>query len=148
MSLPCRWHIAMLLLVAAAAAGCGQSSGAVEGGRQHPQAGRSKTAQDDGRVKVWPESSNHAEVGAPYRWGLYTHCGLEGTSLDFDGSFWDFQGPGRGNIGGNPPPGFGNPFDQGKVTLISEDVAKYRSSSGKIVRFTRHEGPVRTFVCL
>lgn len=43
-----------------------------------------------------------------------------------DQSPWDFEG----EPGVNPPPGFDNPTDQGRVVFTDEDHAVYISSGG------------------
>jgi hypothetical protein len=65
------------------------------------------------------------------------HCGLDFLT-DFDGSFWDPINP---NAPGDPPAFFFNE-DQGTMTLVSEDRARYTSSSGEEVSLRRHHGPV------
>jgi hypothetical protein len=86
---------------------------------------------------VFYAHSGNITQGVRYQFRLYTHCGLNvPTGPDFDGSFWTTAGPGDDGSG-NPPAGFGNPFDNGTMTLISANVAEYRASSGAIVRFTR-----------
>jgi len=63
--------------------------------------------------------------------------------VDFDGSFWDVAGGG----GPNPPPGFGNPSDQGVMTLTSVDQAVYRSSQGVAATFVRHGRSKVSLLC-
>jgi|ERR1700694_60044 len=86
---------------------------------------------------VFYSHSGHVTQGLRYQFRLYTHCGLnDPTGPDFDGSFWTSVGPGDDGSG-NPPAGFGNPYDNGTMTLISANVAEYRSSSGTFMRFNR-----------
>jgi len=96
----------------------------------------------NGQFRFYPRSG-HADLGVPYRFQLYTHCGLEApTAMDFDGSFWDPVNTGPTSIGGgNPPAGYANPYDQGTVTLISPMRAQYRSRSGMVSQWNRHAGP-------
>jgi hypothetical protein len=93
--------------------------------------------------------SGRVTAGVPYRFQLYTHCGLDWPlAMDFDGSFWDPLGAGRApDLGGNPPRGFGNPYDQGTLTLISPALAQYRSSSGGVLQWSRHAGPQISYLC-
>jgi hypothetical protein len=85
-------------------------------------------------------SSGHVNAGVRYRVHLYTHCGLTyPTGPDFDGSFWDtIEAVDDGS--GNRPTGFGNPYDDGTMVLVTANLADYRSSGGVVVRFTRHSG--------
>jgi hypothetical protein len=96
---------------------------------------------------VFTPQSGRVSLGVPYRITLLTHCGLDWPiAVDFDGSFWDPSGSvGQGT--GNPPPGIGNPTDQGIITLVAPDVAEYRSRGGVIVRFNRHPGPRAAVPC-
>ncbi len=102
----------------------------------------------NGQFRFFPRSSR-VTVGVPYRFQLYTHCGLDWPlAVDFDGSFWDPIGPGPASDGsGNPPSGYGNPFDQGTMTLISPTLTQYRSSGGKVMQFSRHAGPEISYLC-
>ncbi len=101
---------------------------------QHP-----KPLGPTGQYLFYP-SSGHIKAGVRYRVHLYTHCGLAyPTGPDFDGSFWDtIEAVDDGS--GNPPIGFGNPYDDGTIMLVSANLADYRSSGGVVVRFTRHSG--------
>lgn len=74
----------------------------------------------------------------PQPFELYTHCGLDRSLIRFDGSFWGAQGPGPLSDGsGNPPPGFGNPFDHGSIARTSVDAAVFVSSGGVRVELVR-----------
>jgi hypothetical protein len=74
-----------------------------------------------------PLEAGSAQIGATYRYTLFTHCGLDLVPIEFDGSEWRIEGdPG----GANPPSGFGNPEDEGTVTLSSDDEGTYTSSEG------------------
>jgi hypothetical protein len=96
-------------------------------------------AGSTGRFVFYP-SSGHVTQGVAYQFRLYTHCGLNyPTGPDFDGSFWESVGAGDDGSA-NPPPGFGNPFDNGTMTLLSANLAEYRSSQGVVMRFTRQSG--------
>jgi hypothetical protein len=76
-------------------------------------------------------------IGVPYPVSVYTHCGLR--HVEFDGSNWEISGVlSDGSF--NPPPGFGNPFDNGTVTLITYDRARYRSEFGMERMLTRGGG--------
>lgn len=102
----------------------------------------------NGQFRFFPHSGR-VTVGVPYRFQLYTHCGLDyPLAVDFDGSFWDPIGPGPASDGsGNPPTGYGNPFDQGTMTLISPTLTQYTSSGGRVMQFTRHAGPEISSPC-
>jgi hypothetical protein len=73
------------------------------------------------------------ELGVPYEYVLYSHCGVLGARID--GREWDADPPLFDEVGANPPPGWENPFDQGEMMLLARDVAEFRSASGEMARF-------------
>jgi hypothetical protein len=84
--------------------------------------------------------SGAAALGVSYHLKIYTQCGLASWgSPDFAGSFWDSVGP-NDDGNGNPPPGVGNPFDQGTMVLLSQNTARFTSQTGATFLFTRHAG--------
>ena len=102
----------------------------------------------NGQFRFFPRSGR-ASVGVPYRFQLYTHCGRDcPLAMDFDGSFWDPIGAGSASDrSGNPPAGYGNPDDQGTVTLSSPTVAQYQSRTGTVTQWRRHAGPQISSLC-
>jgi hypothetical protein len=78
-------------------------------------------------------------VGKPYPFQLYTHCGVE-YAVDFDAALWDLADPAWQSQNGNPPPGIGNPYQGGTMTLVDADHARFNFSGGSI-SFVRHVGP-------
>ncbi len=114
-----------------------------------PQVGSvAPQALGNGEFRFFPRSGR-ASPGVPYRFQLYTHCGLDWPlAMDFDGSYWDPIGPGPASDGsGNPPAGFGNPFDNGTITLISPTLTQYRSSAGTVMQWSRRAGPQISSPC-
>lgn len=91
---------------------------------------RGFAAPDTGRQLIRQlESLTHSATrrSEPYR--LYTHCGIEWTRIH--GTFWRAVKPlSDGN--GNPPPGWGNPFQQGTLTFTSTTTAVFRSAAGSV----------------
>jgi hypothetical protein len=101
----------------------------------------------NGLSRYFPRSGR-ANLGVAYQFRLYTHCGLDWPlAMDFDGSFWDPIGPASDGYG-NPPAGYGNPIDQGTVTLISPTLARYQSSRGAVMQWSRHPGPQISSGCM
>jgi hypothetical protein len=68
-------------------------------------------------------------VGSHWTFEIYTHCGVEWIYLD--GRFWLTEPLGELNA----PPGWGNPIDEGVVTLEASDRALYLSQGGDEVAF-------------
>lgn len=79
------------------------------------------------------EEEERAEIGVRYLHELYTHCGILGTS--FAGQGWVADPPLTDEGGVNPPSGWGNPFEEGTIELLSADEAEFRGESGMVAKF-------------
>jgi hypothetical protein len=109
-----RIRVLLALTLAAVAAGCG-----------------SQTASR--------RLTRSADRGQAYQ--LYTHCGIQWARIG--GVFWRAtQQLSDGN--GNPPPGWGNPFQQGRLTFSSRTTAEFSSPAGRVTfeRTRRTRPPV------
>lgn len=84
-----------------------------------------------------------AEVGQPFRYDV-GHCGLTHV-VGFDGSYWDVD-PTTLTDGENSR--FGINSDSGIMTLVSPDVAIYRSLAGGEATLHRHAGSKEFPGCL
>jgi len=92
-------------------------------------------------------SSAAIEHGIPYTFNL-GHCGLQ-SPVDVDGGFWD-------PIEGVTPAG--QPLDLGTdaeminatagVIVVIDDEARFRTASGSVIRFARHEGDMEFPACM
>lgn len=95
-------------------------------------------------LAVLKANSPDALKGRPYRFNLYTHCGAD-HSTDFDGSFWRviIGAPSTQYLTGEDEPtlsapiGIGDPYDTGTMTLLLDDLATYRSGTGRQLLFVR-----------
>jgi len=105
-----------------------------------PTAGAESSPLPDGRYVVYA-SSPPAEMGVPYAFKLYTHCGLD-FIIDFDESLWDLIAPPEDRDG------FEDPFDEGTMTLIAENEASYVSSHGVEIRYSRRSEPEEIHPCM
>jgi len=77
----------------------------------------------------------------PYQ--LYTHCGIRWAK--FHGTYWktsQLLSDGQGN----PPAGWGNPFQAGILTFTSPTTAVFKSKAGNVI-FTRTARTDPPFVC-
>lgn len=74
--------------------------------------------------------------GAWYR--LYTHCGIEWTEIN--GTYWRTDNP-LSDGHGNPPPGWGNPYQTGSLRSMSPAIAVFTSPAGSV---TFHYTPLTT----
>ena len=84
-----------------------------------------------------------AEVGESYEYTLYTHCGIEWTRID--GVWWEATSPlSDGNA--NPPPGWGNPYDEGEMEIVDASTAVFRGGPTD-VEFQRTDQVEVPFAC-
>lgn len=97
-----------------------------------------------GRYAVKPVSAP-VEVGVPYRFDLFTRCGLD-VLVDFNGALWVTVDP-AGSYESGPPKGFDSPRDAGVMTLVNQELAEFESSQGKTVRFIRDPGTKKIKAC-
>ena len=95
------------------------------------------TTEPDQNKLMYPKSPR-VEIGKPYAISIYTHCGID-TYLDFDGSFWNALEPAHRNAA-NPPLGVGNPGQNGNMTLVDENHARFEFDN-RVFYFHRHIGP-------
>ena len=69
---------------------------------------------------------------------LYTHCGIDELRTD-DGRFFERAGGPLTDGSGNPPPGWGNPSQEGEL-VVAADVAVLTDDSGHREEFRLREG--------
>lgn len=99
-------------------------------------AGTAHSISTSGRVVQTPEAR-----AIPYQ--LYTHCGIEWARIK--GTFWRAQRPlSDGN--GNPPAGWGNPFQHGTLTFMNAKTARFASAAGTVI-FDRTDRARPPFIC-
>jgi hypothetical protein len=85
-----------------------------------------------------PVDSAH---GVSYK--LFTHCGIKWAKIR--GTFWRAEHElSDGN--GNPPEGWGNPFQAGRLSFRSQRTATFRSPAGVVV-FHRTSQSMPPFIC-
>jgi len=102
------------LLVTACASGAGSSSGGA--------------SRQTGRMAAGARSM-------PY--DLYTHCGIDEARVN-DRFYEAIKPLSDGNF--NPPPGWGNPYQHGTMTLTSPSEAVFTDSAGHRVVFRVRAG--------
>jgi hypothetical protein len=85
-----------------------------------------------------------AEVGVPYPFDLYTHCGIHGADVAGD---WFAAEPPLVEGPGSPPPGWDDPFQRGTLTLESEDEAVFRDDAGHELRLVAAPDSTRPPAC-
>lgn len=84
-------------------------------------------------------AATHAHVGRPY-W-LYTHCGIAWAKIA--DTFWRATHP-RSDGSGNPPAGWGNPYQQGRLVMLGRRTARFDSTPGSVTfeRTSRRQPPL------
>ena len=87
-----------------------------------------------------PAAAPAAPKPVPYN--LYTHCGIDYARV---GNRYYEATPPLSDGSGNPPPGWGNPYQSGTLTVISPTQAVFTDTAGHRVVFTLvPSGPGRT----
>lgn len=84
-------------------------------------------------------TATRAHAGQPF--ALYTHCGIEWAKIG--GTFWRAKRL-LSDGSGNPPVGWGNPFQEGTLAFISPTTARLDSSAGSVTfeRTSRKRPPM------
>ena len=81
-------------------------------------------------------------IGESRAYRLYTHCGILYATINGTTFYAD---PALGDASGNPPPGWGNPFDDGDMTLTTATTADFSDHAGNHAHFTSSpSGPTPT----
>ena len=80
-----------------------------------------------------PPCGSGVEIGKPYSYTLYTHCGIR--SAYFGGRRWIVADPILNVDSVSPPRGWSNPIEQGKMELVSQGIARFVSDTGLVAEF-------------
>ena len=117
------------LLVTACASGA--SSFAGRGGQQ---TGPTTAGATGGSA---PPAAPSAAAAKSMPYDLYTHCGIDEARIN--GRFYEAVTPlSDGNS--NPPPGWGNPYQHGTMTLAAPSEAVFTDNAGHRVVFKVRAG--------
>lgn len=114
---------AALLAVALGLPGCLPAGSAAQAGSPPPASA--------------PIRVGTVETGRAYDFTLNTHCGIRETG--FGEKYWDAV-PSLDDGSGNPPDGWGNPFHEGTMRLLSATEAQFDDGHGRTARFRLREG--------
>ena len=82
-------------------------------------------------------SSGRTPSGRSVRYNLYTHCGVSEARVG--GQYYVAVHP-LSDGAGNPPAGWGNPYDAGTMTLVSATEAVFTDGAGHSVVFKVRPG--------
>ena len=77
------------------------------------------------------------ETSITIAFDLYTHCGINGLSVN--GKYFQHVGGALDDGSGNPPRGWGNPYQRGTLT-VSGDLAVFRDDFGHVEKFKVNAG--------
>jgi hypothetical protein len=78
-----------------------------------------------------------AAAGPARPYQLYTHCGIDEARIG--SRYFEAVHP-LSDGQGNPPPGWGNPYQPGTMTLLSTAEAVFRDHAGHQVQFRLRPG--------
>lgn len=85
-----------------------------------------------------PAASSAAhDVEATKRYDLLTHCGVREAMIDDN---YYVASPVLDDGNGNPPPGWGNPYDSGTITINTDTTADFLDSAGHRAHFVLRPG--------
>jgi hypothetical protein len=87
-----------------------------------------------------PSATSAAAVGSPQPYRLYTHCGISEARIGQH--YFEAVHP-LSDGQGNPPPGWGNPYQPGTMTLLAPTTAVFRDQAGHQVQFRLRPGATR-----
>jgi hypothetical protein len=117
------------LLVTACASGANSAAGSA--GRQTGPTNAAATGASA------PPQAPPVSAANSMPYDLYTHCGIDEARIN--GRFYEAAKPlSDGNS--NPPPGWGNPYQHGTMTLASPSAAVFTDSAGHRVVFKVRAG--------
>ena len=77
------------------------------------------------------------ETSTTMAFDLYTHCGISG--LKVNDRYFQHVGGSLDDGSGNPPGGWGNPYQHGTLT-VSGDLAIFRDDRGHVEKFEVRSG--------
>jgi hypothetical protein len=144
-----RWGAAALIAAAAAAvvAGVlwvGVGGTAVSDRAAAPSADDgpvAATVPSDGPSSVASAAPSAMDAGRPF--DLSTHCGVLGADI---GGVWFVAEPPLTDGQGNPPEGWGDPYQPGTLTMLSATQAVFRDDAGHEVQL-RADDAARPALC-
>ncbi len=82
--------------------------------------------------------------GEPVTFSVYTHCGVESARIG--GRWWNAANPLYDESGASAPPGWGDPYQEGRLTVESSERAVFEAEGAQIV-FVPSAGDEPTHVC-
>ena len=93
-----------------------------------------------GSASSTPRAGAEESNRAPFT--VYTHCGVE--NLRIDGQWWHAKPPVYGPERGGPPAGWGDPYQEGDLTIESDGRAVFEALGQRILFVpARPNEPVR-----
>jgi hypothetical protein len=107
--------------------------------------GRSEAVDGPARADIdnEPPYGPGVQVGESYDYVLSTHCGVEWARID--GVWW--RTTPRNDGSANPPSGWGNPYDAGRLQIVDGFTAVYAGGPDVDVEFERTDAVEAPFTC-
>ena len=91
-----------------------------------------------------PGPSVSVRVGSSSPYTLYTHCGVLSATINGQVFYAD---PALTDGQGNPPRGWGNPYDLGELTIQSATTIDFHDASGHLAHFAIASGRSPVPIC-
>jgi hypothetical protein len=82
-----------------------------------------------------PAAGGVSPTPATTPYSLYTHCGIIDARID---GKWYQAAPPLSDGSGNPPAGWGNPYQEGVIRKVSATEVNFTDTKGHNVRFVLH----------
>lgn len=95
---------------------------------------RSSSASEPGATLL---SATTHDAGATLPYDLLTHCGVREALIDNN---YYLASPVLDDGNGNPPTGWGNPYDRGAMTIHTDGTADFRDTAGHWAHFVLRPG--------
>lgn len=90
-----------------------------------------------GVLTACAQADKDTNTGRTIPFDLYTHCGIREALIG--STYFEAQDP-PSDGSGNPPEGWGNPYQRGTMTLTSETEAVFTDDAGHEVKFRARPG--------
>jgi len=131
-------HVSRVMRVCAFALGLTMFAVGCSGGSTETAPAGPSSRSPSTNTPTGEQPSTAAETGSTVptpvgkTFTVYTHCGVESARVN--GRWWHAKPPLYGDTeGGGPPPGWGNPFQEGTLTVEAADRAVFEALGQRVL---------------
>jgi hypothetical protein len=97
-----------------------------------PSRAQSSNTPPDGQPSATAETGSTVAAPRSKAFTVYTHCGVESARIR--GRWWHAKPPLYGDTeGGGPPAGWGDPYQEGTLTVEAADRAVFEALGQRVV---------------